>query len=59
VANALRRVDDQTAQRHPHHPALLGNLVDLLNHPSTEEDKELGEMTLKIKGNGAGRTRLA
>lgn len=33
-----------------HAGKLLGNLVDLLAHPSTESDRDLGAMLTKIKG---------
>jgi hypothetical protein len=33
-----------------HAGTVLGNLVDLLVHPSTEADRDLGTMLTKIKG---------
>lgn len=33
-----------------HAGTVLGNLVDLLIHPSTESDRDLGAMLTKIKG---------
>jgi len=33
-----------------HAGSVLGNLVDLLIHPSTETDRDLGAMLAKIKG---------
>lgn len=33
-----------------HAGTVLGNLVDLLVHPSTEADQDLGSMLTKIKG---------
>ena len=33
-----------------HAGSVLGSVVDLLVHPSTETDKDLGDMLVKIKG---------
>ena len=39
-----------------HAGTVLGNLVDLLVHPSTESDRDLGAMLTKIKGKWAWTT---
>jgi hypothetical protein len=39
-----------------HAGTVLGNLVDILIHPSTESDRDLGGMLTKIKGKWAWST---
>lgn len=47
---SLRETTTGDTVRLFHAGTLLGNLVDLLVHPSRETDKELGAMLKKIKG---------